>query len=115
MGNAAKGNEPSVIALLVTVIDGAARKDSVAIVLVGGNGTDASIRCSPGGSPIGGLREVCVRHVAETCRVIPGIVKRQVDAARNGIDRKPMIEAVNFVCELISHFASAAPRGAFVG
>src|SRR3989442_14138648 len=93
MRHAAEGDQALVVALLVAVVDRRARKQAVAVVLVGALRRDAHVG-QPGGAAIRGTREVDVGHEAVAGNVVLRVVVRGGHVAADRIDGEPLIEAV---------------------
>src|SRR5207237_3767440 len=91
MGDAAKGGEAFVIPLLVAVIDGRARKQAVAVMLV--RGRRRHLRAEPEARSVA-PDEKDVRLEARARRVVAGVVERYIDRSGDGIGSEPLVEAV---------------------
>ena len=109
MRDASARGQTFVIALLVAVINRGAWKYAIAIVLVGADGAHANVGRAEHHAAIDRLSEKGVGHVAETGRVVASVVKRDIHVASDGINGKPVIEAIHRLRELIGHGMGNCP------
>src|SRR5882762_4784413 len=109
MRNAVLRNQSEVITVLVAVVDGVAREKAGAIVFVRGDGTHTGVRCSPAHAAVLRLAEVDIRHVAESGRVVAGVVKCHIDIAGYWVRREPREEAIYGKGQPVSHRRGSRP------
>src|SRR2546423_2335020 len=114
MGSATVGNEPLVIPLLVAVINRGTWEDSVAVVLVRTDRAYAHIGRAKGDAAIVGLREVRIGHEAGSGGVVASIVERYIHIAGDGINREPMVEAIDWARKLVRDRPRSGPGGTAV-
>src|SRR5260370_16531015 len=103
------GDETFIVTLLIPVIYAVARKQTVAVVLVGTDGGHPCVRRAPSNSSVLRLREISVSLEALARGVIPGVVERCIHVASYGIDGKPMIKTVNRKSELVGDASGPPP------
>src|SRR5260370_32494534 len=101
MRNASARSQTFVIALLVAVINRGARKYTITVVFIGADGTNPHVGRAERRAAIDRLSEKGVSHEAETRRVVAGVVKGQINVTRDGVNGKPLIEAVHGLRDLI--------------
>src|SRR5438477_2796551 len=109
MRHAAIGSHSGVIALLVAIIDAAAREDTVAVVFVRGGIADADVR-REARSTVLGSRQIEVRAVAGAGRIVARIVESDDDFSRDRVYGEPLIEPVDGEWEPIADFAEGRLR-----
>src|SRR6266699_2706019 len=116
MRDAPARSQTFVIALLVAVINRGAREYAVTVVFIGAGGTYAHVGRAERRAAIDRLSEKSIGHVAEASRVVAGVVKGQINVARERVNGKPLIEAVHEHRKLIGRGMRSCPgESAIIG
>src|SRR6266404_9359667 len=114
MRHASEGDQAFVVALLVAVIDPGAWEETIAIVLIGTDGSHSRVRSAECLTTILRLSEINIGHVTLAGSVIACVIERKIDITGDWIQGDPVIEAIDFICELVGHGLLGRPCGTTV-